>query len=72
MKLFFIVALCALPLALGLAQLIENDAGYVLIAYQSSMIEMSVWVGLILMLVLFFSVYPYRFISVVILCDREM
>lgn len=57
MRVFFVLLILALPLALGLAALIEEDSGYVLIAYHSAMVEMSIWVALILEVLLLLSLF---------------
>ncbi|MEX1668627.1 heme biosynthesis protein HemY [Zhongshania guokunii] len=42
----FIAVLLALALAAGLAAAIQQDSGYILIAYGQTTVEMTIWVGL--------------------------
>ncbi|WP_373095664.1 heme biosynthesis HemY N-terminal domain-containing protein, partial [Zhongshania sp.] len=58
----FIAVLLALALAAGLAAAIQQDSGYILIAYGQTTVEMTIWVGvavltvfLILVLLIFMS-----------------
>ena len=50
MRLLFLLALITLLAAVGLIALIESDPGYVLISYGLTTLEMSVWVGLVLLI----------------------
>jgi HemY protein len=50
MRRLFFLSLVVLLCGVGLVALIESDPGYVLISYGLTTVEMSVWVGLILLL----------------------
>ena len=52
MRRLFLLVLVVLLAAVALIALIESDPGYVLISYGLTTVEMSVWVGLILLLLL--------------------
>ena len=41
----FIAVLLALALSAGLAAAIQQDSGYILIAYGQTTVEMTIWVG---------------------------
>ncbi len=52
MRRFFLAALIALLVGVGLVALIETDPGYVLISYSLLTIESSIWVALVLLVLL--------------------
>lgn len=57
MRRLFAIALIALLLGVGVVAIIETDPGYVLVTYGNYTLESSLWVGLLLLLLLVFSVY---------------
>ncbi len=54
---FFILALIITGLVIGLAMLVERDAGYILIAYDNTSIEASLWAGLLALALILFLLY---------------
>lgn len=61
-RIFLLLLLCLLA-GVGLLSLIESDPGYVLISYGLITIETSLWVGLIILLVLYvLFYYLWRFL----------
>jgi len=52
MRRLFLLVLIVLLAAVGLIALIESDPGYVLISYGRTTVEMSLWVGLIMLFLL--------------------
>lgn len=68
MRRLFAIFLLALLLGVGIVALIENDPGYVLLSLGNYSLESSLWVGLILLSVVAFTLYFvvrlfYRLIS---------
>jgi HemY protein len=57
MRRIFTLAIIALLLGVGVIALIETDPGYVLVSYGAYTMETSLWVGLVLVFLLVFSVY---------------
>lgn len=57
MKIMWIIVIVALLSALGLAHLVEQDSGYVLISYQMKTIELSLAVALLLVILFYFMGY---------------
>lgn len=53
----FILSLVALALVLGLVTLIQRDAGYILMAYDSYSVETTLWAGLFALLLCLMLVY---------------
>ena len=51
MRRLFLLVLLTLLSAVGLVALIERDPGYILVSYELTTIETSLWVGLLLLLV---------------------
>ncbi|MFK7730705.1 MAG: heme biosynthesis HemY N-terminal domain-containing protein [Pseudomonadales bacterium] len=54
---FFILALIITGLVIGLAMLVERDAGYILVAYDNTSIESSLWAGLLALALVLFLLY---------------
>lgn len=54
---FFILALIITGLVIGLAMLVERDAGYILLAYDNTSIEASLWAGLLALALILFLLY---------------
>ena len=54
---FFVIALIITGLVIGLATLIERDAGYILVAYDNTSIESSLWAGLLALGIALFVLY---------------
>lgn len=63
MPLLFLLSLVVLLSGVGLVALIKSDPGYVLISYGLTTVEMSLWVGLILLLL--FNIVCYAFFRLV-------
>ena len=70
MKIVFIIILVALIAALGLSQLIAEDAGYVLVSYQMKTLEMSLAVALLLVTALYFIGYFFLRLTLQIIAPR--
>jgi HemY protein len=54
---FFLILIVALALMGGLATLMQKDAGYILLSYDKTSIESSLWAGLTALLILFGLLY---------------
>lgn len=57
MRRLFVITLVALLLGVGVVAIIETDPGYVLISYSHYTLETSLWVGLLLLLLLVFTLF---------------
>ena len=57
MRSFFLLALIALLLGVGLVAMIESEPGYLLLAFGDYTVESSLWVGLLLIAVLVLVLY---------------
>ncbi len=57
MRSFFLLALIALLLGVGLVAMLESEPGYLLIAFGGYTVESSLWVGLLLIAVLVLVLY---------------
>ncbi|MEH6357964.1 MAG: heme biosynthesis HemY N-terminal domain-containing protein [Pseudomonadales bacterium] len=72
MKRLFVLILLVLIAGYWVADKIAEDAGYILLSYQNTTIETSMWIGLVLLLALVATIYMSVWLLIRVLGSRAM